>query len=407
MQENNIFDIIIVGAGPSGLACAIMLSDSGLKVALIDKEHFPRDKTCGDGLTLDSVKQLQLISEALYVRFLKLEHKLPNAGVTVFSNGGYKVHIPISYNNENRSMYTVKRSDFDNMLLQYVKDSTNTIIFEKCKVHDIRKEKESIQLITDEGIFKCRMIVGADGAESLVRNKLHGIKIPEKDKYLALRCYFKNLRFSENNNPMYFYFNHALLPGGLWIFPGYNNTYNVGLGMRLKTMKKKKLNLKKVLENEIHNGLLKDHFIKGEQISELKGHIIPIGRKGRKISGEAYVLTGDAAGLANPLSGEGIGNALRSGRVAAAHIIRCFEENNFSENFNKKYDKEIYKRMGREFINNNLVEYFNTFPAINNYIIQKFAPRFIKIFSRPEYINRIQSKSLFSPDTLLFLLRKK
>lgn len=407
MQADNIFDIIILGAGPSGLACAIMLRDSGLKVALIDKESFPRDKTCGDGLTLDAVKQLQLISEDLYVRFLKLEHKQPNSGVTVFSNSGYKLHIPISYNSENRSMYTVKRSDFDNMLLQYVKDNTHTIIIEECKAQDIRKEKESIQLITDKGIFNSRMIIGADGAESLVRNKLHGIKIPEKDKYIALRCYFKNLCFSENNNPMYFYFNPVLLPGGLWIFPGYDNIYNVGLGMRLKTMKKKKLNLKNVLENEIHNGLLKDQFINGEQISELKGHIIPIGRKGRKISGAAYVLTGDAAGLANPLSGEGIGNALRSGRVAAAHIIRCFQENNFSENFNKKYDKEIYKRMGREFINNNLIEYLNSFPAINNYIIQKWVPRFIKIFSRPEYINKIQSKSLFSPATLWLLLRRK
>ena len=106
-------------------------------------------------------------------------------------------------------------------------------------------------------------------------------------------------------------------------------------------------------------------------------------------------MTGDAAGLANALSGEGVGNALRSGRVAAFHLIKCFEKNNYSKVFNLKYNKEIYQRMGREFYNYRLLQYLFRFPAVVNFLIGKVGPHFIDIFNKPEYLAQFQGKRFF------------
>ena len=91
------FDVIIVGAGPSGSAAAIKLANSGLKVALLDKASFPRDKTCGDAFSVDVINQLEMLSRDLLVEFKSMEHKITSYGVKIFSPDHHAIDIPFIY----------------------------------------------------------------------------------------------------------------------------------------------------------------------------------------------------------------------------------------------------------------------------------------------------------------------
>ena len=95
------FDVVIAGAGPAGSACAIKLGESGLKVALLDKATFPRDKTCGDALSVDVINQLAMLSDKLPKQFSAMENKIPSYGVKIFSPDHNHIDIPFIYKNEN------------------------------------------------------------------------------------------------------------------------------------------------------------------------------------------------------------------------------------------------------------------------------------------------------------------
>ena len=98
---------------------------------------------------------------------------------------------------------------------------------------------------------------------------------------------------------------------------------------------------------------------------------MPLGSKKRYISGNRFLLTGDAAALIDPFSGEGIANAIRSGRVAAEHCVECIKANNFSAAFNKKYDAEIYRRMWKEFKISRTLQNVVRYPTLFNFVIKK------------------------------------
>lgn len=405
MQQH--FDVIIAGAGPAGVACAIALRHSGLKVALFDKDVFPRDKTCGDGLTLDTVNQLGLLDESLLVDFLKLPGILPSNGVKVYAHSGKNVSIPIKQDENKRCMFTVSRYVFDDFLFRYALSQPHITAFTGTTITSFAAKTDGIEVHTSKGSFTAQMLIGADGEGSLIaRSCLEG-RFSDNDKYMALRAYYKNVKLPEDGNLLHFFFARDILPGGIWVFPEADGTCNVGIGMLMSVMKKRKTNLAQVLQKEMATGLLAPYFAEAEAVSSLKGHIIPIGRSGRPISANRLLLLGDAAGLANPLSGEGIGNAIRSGRVAALHIMECFCKNCFDAAFNKAYDNEIYRRMAKEFKNYRLLESLNARPFLNNYLIGSVAPRFVSVFGNPAYVNKVQSGRFFLLKVLRYMMFKK
>jgi flavin-dependent dehydrogenase len=108
----------------------------------------------------------------------------------------------------------------------------------------------------------------------------------------------------------------------------------------------KRINLKKILKALIENNPhLSNRFKNAKPLEVAKGYGLPLGSRKRRISGHRYLLLGDAASLIDPFTGEGIGNAIRSGRVAADHIIQAFKVNDFSRSFNTAYDNEIYRKI--------------------------------------------------------------
>ncbi len=371
-MADKIFDVIIVGAGPAGSACAIELAKSGLHIALLDKATFPRDKTCGDALSVDVINQLRKLSDTLAEQFETLENKIPSYGVKIFSPDHNHIDIPFIYKNVKSCGYISPRIHFDNLLFQHAKQYSNIPIYENCVVTNVTISNNEAVLQTSQGIFSAKMIVGADGAHSVISKSLGDIKV-EKEHYSAgLRVYYENVSGFHNEGYIELHFFKDILPGYLWIFPLAGNKANVGIGMLSSEVSKKKINLKEILQNLLKtHSHLKERFKDAKPLETIKGYGLPLGSKKRDLSGERFLLAGDAAALIDPFSGEGIANAIRSGRVAGEQIINCFENNNFSGTFNKAYDREIYRRMWKEFKISRTLQQLVRYPVLFNFVIKK------------------------------------
>lgn len=367
------FDVAIVGAGPAGCACAMQLGGKGFQVALLDKHDFPRDKVCGDALSSDVLNQFYRIDSSLALQFKEFPDKKVSGGVRFYSPDHNRLDISFDnrYGNENAGFIS-RRIDFDNFLFEQVKSLSDVTIFLNHEVHEVVRSENHLELQTGIGNIAAKLVLGADGANSAVKKLLLPDPI-ERDHHCAgLRQYFENVTGFHPDHHIELHFYKDLLPGYFWIFPLPGNRANVGLGMLSSVVSKRKVNLKKKLSEIIHHHPnVKHRFAQARPLESSKGFGLPIGSKKRRLSGNRFLLLGDAAGLIDPFVGEGIGNAIRSGRVAAAHVENALVKNRFDADFNLRYDNEIYSRMGRELKLGRSLQNIARHAGIFNFIVGK------------------------------------
>lgn len=380
-MNSKIFDIIIIGGGPAGTTAALKLSQSDLKVALIDKAVFPRDKVCGDAVPGPSFKVLDSISKdwgKAMNQFSKSQN-ITASKIVAPNNKSFTIHWKtMSYNS--------KRVDFDNFLFQLVKEKTQTEIFEGVKINSIKSNPNSVRISgfnseKEEVILKSKLIIGADGTNGITAKILANFEMNKNHHCAAVRAYATGISELEKTTNE-FYLIQKYSPGYFWIFPlGYDSA-NIGFGMLSSKISEKRLSLKKVLKEIISTHLhLKNRFEKAEISGGIKGFGLPLGSRFAKLSGDRFMLTGDAGSLIDPLQGHGIDKAMLSGKLAAEQAIRCFEMNNFSADFLKNYDREVYRKLGSEFKRNYwALKLFTRFPLALNIITQFAQNQSIKSF---------------------------
>lgn len=343
------FDVIISGAGPAGSATALALANSGLKIALLDKSEFPRDKICGDALSVDVLNQLPMLSESLANDFREMSLKTEIPGIRIVSPGGSIVDLPFLYHGKPMSGYVSKRTDFDALLQSHAKALENVRWMPYHEVKGAETDSDGVQVQTSQGVITGKVVVAADGAQSRLARRIQP-EINRRHHSAGLRVYYRNVGQMHEKSFIELIFFKDVLPGYVWIFPLPEGRANVGIGILSETVVKKKLNLRAILEGLLTTHPdLKDRFRNAEAEETMKGFGLPLGTVHRAISAERVLLTGDAAGLIDPFSGEGIGNALRSGRKAAATIIEAFESGDFSAPSMQRYDREVFQAMGKEF----------------------------------------------------------
>lgn len=361
-----------MGAGPAGTATAISLKDSGLSVALMDKSIFPRDKICGDALSVDVVNQLEMLAPSLSREFSNLERKGASYGVKIYSPDRNSIEIPFIYRGEKACGYTCQRIDFDTLLMKHLINVPNVKVFEGCEVSALENEKDRIHIKSSHGNFSAKVIIGCDGAHSIVGKNLQKLK-PDKNHYSAgLRVYYEGVASFHPENFIELHFMKDILPGYLWIFPLPENKANVGIGMLSSVVSRKKINLREVLSKFLSTDPnLKDRFKSARPLETVKGFGLPLGSMRRQLSGDRFILTGDAASLIDPFTGEGIANAIRSGRIAASHILKSFQQQDFSASFNLQYDQEIYRKMWKEFQLSRSMQNLCKYPFLFNFIVKK------------------------------------
>ncbi len=337
------YDAIIIGSGPAGATAAMYLGQAGKKVLLVDKESFPRDKICGDAQGRKAANILRELGEEEGFR------KLPGHnvyGITMSSPNGTLVSIDITSRDNPPPGYCHRREVFDEYLHNC---AVKVVEFRNLMVADIIVENGFVRGIKDvEGNeFRAKIVLAADGANSMVARKFGLLHNPPEHFIVGTRQYYKGVTGMTDRIEIHLV--KHLLPGYFWIFPLEDGTVNVGLGMIVKDMNEKKINLKAAMLKEIaENSLFVDRFKDAEPLEDVKGWNLPLASHHRKNHGNGFLLLGDAASLIDPLSGEGVGTAMISGKHAAKTALAAMESDDFSEQFLSVYDKNLWNEIGEE-----------------------------------------------------------
>ncbi len=370
---NNTYDIIIIGAGPAGAIAAYQLSGTGYSIAVIDKTTFPRDKICGDALSPDITKQLFLVDPELSSAYEKLSSKKAVSTIEFIAPNNEKLGIDFIKENEPLThAFVCSRLEFDNFLVDQIRAKKDIDFFEGESVKSVSTSDETFAINTDKQKLHCKMALGADGAHSIINKRLTNNKLDRKHYMAGVRQYWEGVDNYEDSKAIELHFQKDLLPGYFWIFPLNDNRWNIGLGIPSDEVSSNKINLKTKLNDIIQNHpIIKERFKNAKPLEDVQGYGLPIGSKKVKCSGNRFLLLGDAASLIDPFSGEGIGNAIRSGRVAAEHTLSALKTNQFDAEFNKQYDKEIYRRMWPELRVSALMKKLLTYPRLFNLLINK------------------------------------
>jgi len=333
------FDVIICGAGPAGSTCALTLADSGLRVAVLEKNSFPRDKTCGDAVAAYVPKVLATINSSL-TRSLEdfTERLLVNTCRLVAPN---QKAFDLRFS---QTGFISRRMDWDNFLFEKASAQNNTTFFLNHTITDVSIITDEVTVMANNTEFKSRIVIGCDGAHSVVNRKITGTRPDPHHHCGAVRAYYNNV----SGIPDHTFEIHLvknLLPGYFWIFPVKNNLANVGLGVLSLVISKRKMDLRTTLQKVVEEiPYISDRFKNAERIGKIEGFGLPLGSRKVLISGDRFMLCGDAASLIDPLSGEGIGQAIVSGRYAGWQAKKCFDKNNFSAGYMKQYDAQVYHK---------------------------------------------------------------
>jgi flavin-dependent dehydrogenase len=258
--------------------------------------------------------------------------------------------------------YNIKREVFDAFLLDLVKQHTPTKILTGIELKEI-KQGNPFTLISKDDTINTKFIIGCDGAGSATSHCLGHEVMVKPEKVMAVRAYYKGINLSSDTN--HFYVLKKYLPGYFWIFPLGEDMFNVGFGMKTNKQGKTTLKMKDVLGEITAHPRLANIFHGAEQLSDVKGSLIPIGGRKGSYSGDGFLLAGDAAFLADPLQGHGIDKAVVSGMLAGLHAQSCFKEDDYSSSKNYEYDLMIRNGIEKELRKNRMrQQILRNFPSI-------------------------------------------
>lgn len=345
--------VLIVGAGPAGASLSHFLEKEKIDHLLVDKSAFPRDKVCGDGITVDVLNVLKRIDGDLLSDFAESSEMLPSWGFCFHAANGRELRYDFKDDGlPYAPFYTAARLDLDQFLVDKLPQKFGRFM-PQTEVLRIDRQDSSfhVGLRNSQGDnfeVEADFVIGAEGEKPVVTRHL-GLPHYRAKQHLiaALRVYYKNVSGFHENNHLEFFFDKSLLPGYFWSFPLAGNRANVGLGMVSTAISAKKVNLKKRLELILNdNKRIAGMFDKAEALETPRGWGLPIITPERVIAGDGYALIGDAAGMIEPFTGKGIGPGMMSARICSEHLASALKEkrrdlSSYGEHMYSYYKGEI------------------------------------------------------------------
>ncbi|MEJ7626257.1 MAG: geranylgeranyl reductase family protein [Ferruginibacter sp.] len=373
--------VIIIGAGPAGAGASIFLTKAGIHHIILEKETFPRDKICGDACSGKTAFVLRKANpEWMEEIFNNSAENIPSHGVVFASPNGKELHIPFNPAKLIKGQapgFVTPRLLFDNFLFKKLTSPFATI-YQQAAI-------KSIERVQDKGVkvsfthhsqnyeMIAPVIIGADGDKSQVRKVLMKKNVAARAYCVGLRAYYKGVTGMHEKDFIELHFLPEVLPGYFWIFPLANGMTNVGIGMMSERIRSKKINLREEMLKAIKNNPNISHrFTDATLEGKIQGWGLPMSVKKEKLSGDNFLLAGDAASLIDPFTGEGIGNALYSGMLTAFAVEEAVKAGKYDAGFLKeKYDDVLYKRIGDELKMSALLQRLCHYPWLFNMVVKK------------------------------------
>jgi len=322
-------DVLVVGGGPGGASAGYWLARAGVSTLVVEKKSYPRDKTCGDGLTPRAIKQLMDMGFDFDVPTL---HRID--GLRAYA-GDLKIELPWP----EHTIYpnwgaVIRRSDLDGQVAMlaekqgaiFEQNTEAVAIVEDASIAGVELRRKNDDGGIDTEVVNPRMVVVADGSLSRFGRKLGTQRRKDYPYALAVRTYVAspNSRDSMLESQLNIHDSEGrALPGYGWIFPLGDGTINVGVGVLSSFKAFREVNTSRILEAYL--AALPDHW-KADASSVLTrpvGGKLPMSLSVGPRVGPNWVSIGDAAGMVNPFNGEGIDYAYETGRMAARHVAEA------------------------------------------------------------------------------------
>lgn len=353
MKNSTLYDVAVVGTGPAGSMAAHDLAKANLKVLIIEKRELPRYKVCGGGFVYRGFRDLPFdAAEVVDLQFKEVD--------IYFDDG---THLVAADNRPVISM--VMRDKFDYLLTQKAIEN-GAVLKQGEKLTAIDHQNDQILLSTNKGTYSAKTVIAADGAYSPTA-KMAGWKTDSRTLIPALEyeIYVSPEEYEKHRHHVRF--DMGAVPHGYgWVFPK-NGHLSVGVGgfgngggkLDLKTAC-----MKYIDDMDINN------------IQEIKkfGFNIPITPREEGFVKDGVFLTGDAAGFADPITAEGISNAIFSGRYAAKAII---ESNGNRDAAAKNYESILNEHMLPQLATGRtLASWFYGKPKLRSFLIKRYGAKF-------------------------------
>lgn len=345
------FDVAVIGSGPSGASTAFYLAQKGISTVIIEKETLPRYKTCGGGFVFRGRKDLPFsIDEVVEKEFHTVDIYLGN-----------KLHFRTEREEPTISM--IMRDSFDNLITQKAKEFGATLL-ENHKLTGLSFSDDVITLETSQGAYTANFVIAADGALSptakmagwkedtrkLIPALEYEVEVPQED----FERLSKEVRFDIDAIPY----------GYAWNFPKKNH-----LSIGVASARRTKINLK-----EYYQEYLKTIGVTNIINESQHGFQIPVSPRTDGFVKNNVFLIGDAAGFADPITAEGISNAIYSGKLAAEAIIES-EQN--PEIAKKLYEEKLSDKLLPEIETGLwLSKWFYEQKTVRNVLLKKYGQRF-------------------------------
>jgi geranylgeranyl reductase family protein len=342
-----LYDVVVIGAGPAGSAAAYFLVRGGLHVALLDKFDFPRDKTCGDGLTpralgvLDSMGVLPQVEEGAY----------PCVALTIRNSDEVTYRIELSGPKDPpRRILIAPRLRLDEILLQHAVEAGAHFI-PHAKVENLAQNNGHVQLSMEDGqLLDSAMAVIATGANTGLLRKA-GLLKHAPPSNLAARAYFENVDGLDDT--IVLFFDGVEHPGYGWVFPTAPGTANIGCGVFFDSRVPQPTHLRHLIQSHPY---LQRILKTARQVGPIKGHPLRTDFS-RFLTGKDRILvTGEAVGLVNPITGEGIDYALESAQLAAVAILKGRQDGLHPSAIQRNYRAALGRKFSFPFMLGHLVQ---------------------------------------------------
>jgi geranylgeranyl reductase family protein len=355
------FDVAIIGAGPAGSSAAIQLATKGYSVALLDKEQFPREKLCGDFLNPVNWPLL---------RELKVERAVlarPHEKVSIFrftSFSGEEAEIPLPAGRDGAVVgLGLRRFDLDHVLLERA-NSLGVTVLDGWKPKELERQPDGWMLKADKSLLGARVLIGADGRNSWVAHHL-GLADPAAMQGRSVGFQFRLKCANRSTGKIEIH----LFPGGYAGVVGLaGDTVTLGLAIekhRLLDGRPEQSLLESILPQ---NPWLKE-ILRSGSVSEMRS-TYPVYFPPRRTYGDGVLLVGDAARVNEPVTGEGIYFALKSGVFAAKTVDEGFQMSDFSAARLRSYERNCRSAFRARRAINALIRWLIYRPALLSRVIR-------------------------------------